>query len=214
MLENVKSGDIVHPNCDSKTRRCAFFTIALCGVADVDSARHADCSHSVYFPPSTSIVIWGLDSGLQSRVYSSCVSSQAMQIGEAAKQASSTVDAIRFYERRGLLPRAPRTIGRFRLYSGDDVARLQFIRKMQTLGFSLREIKQLLDLRSSKVEACGSVRKLLKAKVSAIRTKMHELQTLEKELAADLRRCSRELEHRKQHNPCACPMLEMENQKR
>jgi DNA-binding transcriptional MerR regulator len=136
-----------------------------------------------------------------------------MQIGEAAKRACLTVDAIRFYERRALLPKAVRTMGRFRLYGPDDVARLQFIRQMQSLGFSLREVKQLLDLRSSKVEACGSVRELLQAKLNAIRAKLRELQTLEKELAADLRRCNRELDHRKQHNPCACPVLEMENQK-
>jgi DNA-binding transcriptional MerR regulator len=54
-----------------------------------------------------------------------------MQIGEAAKQASLTMDAIRFYERRALLPKAARTTGRFRLYTADDVARLQLIRQMQ-----------------------------------------------------------------------------------
>lgn len=135
-----------------------------------------------------------------------------MQIGEAAKQASSTVDAIRFYERRGLLPRAPRTIGRFRLYSTDDIARLQFIRKMKSLGFSLREIKQLLDLRVHRVESCSSVRELLKTKLGAVRSKMQVLQKLESELAADLRRCGRELEHRREHKPCACPVLETENQ--
>jgi DNA-binding transcriptional MerR regulator len=136
-----------------------------------------------------------------------------MQIGEAAKRSSLTVDAIRFYERRALLPKATRTMGRFRLYTADDIARLQFIRQMQSLGFSLHEIKQLLDLRSHKVEACGSVRELLRAKLDAIRSKKQELQQLESELAADLRRCNRELEHRKQHQPCACPVLETENQK-
>jgi MerR family Zn(II)-responsive transcriptional regulator of zntA len=93
--------------------------------------------------------------------------SQPMQIGEAAKQASLTVDAIRFYERRALLPKAARTTGRFRLYTADDVARLQFIRQMQSVGCSLREIKQLLDLRARKVEACGPMRDL------RVRTRTH-----------------------------------------
>ena len=137
-----------------------------------------------------------------------------MQIGEAAKRTSLTVDAIRFYERRALLLKPARTIGRFRLYTADDVARLQFIQQMQDLGFSLREIKQLLDLHGRKVEACGSVRELLKAKIGAVRAKMQELQKLETELAADLRRCNRELEHRKVHKPGACPVLETENQER
>jgi DNA-binding transcriptional MerR regulator len=85
--------------------------------------------------------------------------------------------------------------------------------KCRDLGFSLREIKQLLDLRSRKVDACSSVRELLTAKLSAIRAKMQELKKLEAELAGDLRRCNRELEHRKQHKPCACPVLETENDK-
>ena len=50
-----------------------------------------------------------------------------MQIGEVAKLTALTVDAIRFYERRALLPKAPRTAGRFRLYTNSDVARLGFI---------------------------------------------------------------------------------------
>jgi MerR family transcriptional regulator, mercuric resistance operon regulatory protein len=61
-----------------------------------------------------------------------------IQIGEAAQQTKLSIDTIRFYERRALLPRAPRTEGHFRLYSADDVARLTFIKQMQGLGFSLR----------------------------------------------------------------------------
>jgi len=137
-----------------------------------------------------------------------------MQIGEAAKQTSLSVDAIRFYERRALLPKLARTTGRFRVYSQDDVTRLQFIREMQSLGFSLSEIKQLLDLRGRKVEACASVRELLTAKVTAIRSKIEELKKLESELTADLRKCNRELQHRKMHRAGACPVLETENQRK
>jgi MerR HTH family regulatory protein len=64
----------------------------------------------------------------------------AIQIGEAAKRTSLSIDAIRFYERRALLPKPDRTEGRFRLYTEDDLLRLQFIREMQSLGFSLNEI--------------------------------------------------------------------------
>ena len=60
-----------------------------------------------------------------------------MQIGEVAKRTALSVDAIRLYERRALLPKAVRTEGRFRLYGNDDVARLRFITAMQGLGFSL-----------------------------------------------------------------------------
>jgi MerR family transcriptional regulator, mercuric resistance operon regulatory protein len=135
----------------------------------------------------------------------------AIQIGEAAKRTALSIDAIRFYERRALLPKPNRTEGRFRLYTEDDLLRLQFIREMQNLGFSLNEVKQLLHLRSRKVEACSAVRDLLSTKLKTIRAKIQELQKLESELAADLRKCNRELKHRQSHKPCACPVLEGEH---
>ena len=132
---------------------------------------------------------------------------QPMQIGEVAKQAALSVDAIRFYERRSLLPQAVRTAGRFRLYTAADVARLRFIRQMQGLGFSLREIGQLLDLRERRLDACHEVRDLLKAKLGTIRSKIRELENLERELARDLRKCNQELSHRANHAARACPVL-------
>lgn len=87
------------------------------------------------------------------------VTHMTMQIGEVAKRASLTVDAIRFYERRRLLPNPSRTAGRFRLYTEDAVKRLQFIQQMQSFGFSLKEVGELLKLRERKVDACESVKK-------------------------------------------------------
>jgi MerR family mercuric resistance operon transcriptional regulator len=131
----------------------------------------------------------------------------SMQIGEVAKLTALTVDAIRFYERRSLLPKAPRTAGRFRLYTNHDVARLGFIRQMQGLGFSLTEIRQLLELREHHRDACLEVRDLLKAKLEKVRSKIRELEQLERELALDLRKCNRELKHRQRHAPRQCPIL-------
>ena len=130
-----------------------------------------------------------------------------MQIGETAKQAEISVDTIRFYERRSLLPKAFRSEGRFRLYTSVDVARLRFIRQMQSLSFSLREIRQLLDLREVRLHGCHEVRDLLKAKLSTIRSKIRELETLERELTVDLRKCNQELKHRANHAARACPVL-------
>ena len=131
-----------------------------------------------------------------------------MQIGEIAKRTCLTVDAIRFYEKRKLLPRAVRSAGRFRLYGESSVERLRFIQQMQGLGFSLREVGELIQLRERKVEACESVRQLLTAKLADVRAKMRELRRLERELEADFRKCSRELNHRRRHVACACPVLE------
>jgi DNA-binding transcriptional MerR regulator len=130
-----------------------------------------------------------------------------MQIGAVAKRSALTVDAIRFYEKRKLLPKAVRSAGRFRLYTEGTVERLRFIQQMQGLGFSLREVCELIQLRERKVEACESVRELLKSKLIVVRAKRRELQHLEAKLDADLRKCHRELKHRRRHPACACPVL-------
>jgi DNA-binding transcriptional MerR regulator len=136
--------------------------------------------------------------------------SATMQIGEVAKRASLTVDAIRFYEKRRLLPKADRSAGRFRLYEASTVERLHFIRQMQGLGFSLREVGELIQLRERKVDACESVKELLKAKLSDVRAKLQELRHLESELETDLRKCNHELNQRRRHVAHACPVLEEE----
>src|SRR5579864_8182094 len=118
-----------------------------------------------------------LDSGLHSRLYDSVMATNhqaettAMQIGEVAKRTTLTVDAIRFYEKRKLLPKAVRSAGRFRLYGDGTIERLRFIQQMQRLGFSLREIGELIQLRERKVEACESVKQLLTAKLADVRLK-------------------------------------------
>jgi DNA-binding transcriptional MerR regulator len=132
----------------------------------------------------------------------------AIQIGELAKRTALTVDAIRFYERRHLLPKAIRSPGGFRLYSADDIERLRFIRQRHGLGFSLREISELIDLRAHRVDACESVRELFQRKLADVRTKLHELQELECQLMNDLKKCNQELKHRQRHAACACPVLE------
>jgi DNA-binding transcriptional MerR regulator len=137
-----------------------------------------------------------------------------IQIGEAAQQAHLSIYTIRFYERRALLPRAPRTEGHFRLYTVDDVVRLTFIKQMQGLGFSLQEIKQLLDLRDCGGHACGQVKNLLSCKLAGIRRKIHELQNLERELVLDLQKCDRELRKGRVHGPQHCPILSNEKERK
>ena len=130
------------------------------------------------------------------------------QIGELAKRSDLSVDAIRFYERRKLLPPPIRTSGRFRLYTADDVERLRFIRQMQTLGFSLTEITRLAQLRTDKDHACESVRGFLKSKLAEVAVKIQELHQVQTELRTDLRKCNQALKHRRGKKACACPVLE------
>ena len=108
------------------------------------------------------------------------------------QQIGLTPDAIRFDERKALLPRAPRTQGGFRQYSESEVETVAFIRRVQGLGFKLNEIKSLLSLGSSHLQPCAPVRRRLRAKLVDVRRKLADLQKLEHELRVALRSCDRD----------------------
>ena len=130
-----------------------------------------------------------------------------MQIGAAAKKIGLSVDAIRFYERKALLLRAPRTEGGFRQYDESDVETLAFIRHAQGLGFKLSEIRSLLNLRRSRMQPCAPVRRQLQAKLADVRQKIANLHRIEHELRLALRSCDREL----RKHPSHCPILTSRN---
>jgi DNA-binding transcriptional MerR regulator len=134
---------------------------------------------------------------------------RTIQIGEAAKLTALSIDAIRLYERRALLPKVFRTVGRFRLYTAEDIFRLGFIKQMQSVGFSLQEIKRLLDLRERPRNACREVSELLKTKLAKVRGTIRERKKLEGELTMDLRKCNRELRISKNHVSRDCPILQI-----
>jgi MerR family Zn(II)-responsive transcriptional regulator of zntA len=134
----------------------------------------------------------------------------AFQIGELAKRTALSIDAIRFYERRRLLPPASRSAGRFRLYTTADIERLRFVQRMQRLGFSLEEIKELMAIRADKAHACAAVRQFLKTKLAEVTVKIRDLQQLETELNADLRKCDRAVKQQS-GKVCGCPVLEEED---
>ena len=126
-----------------------------------------------------------------------------MQIGIVAKKIGLSVDAIRFYERNGLLPRPPRTEGGFRRYAETDVETLAFVRRVQDLGFKLSEIRGLLRLRRNRLQPCAPVQRRLKEKLTDVQRKLHDLHKLEHELRLALRSCNRELRRGDAH----CPIL-------
>src|SRR5690242_19503645 len=128
---------------------------------------------------------------------------EVMQIGIVAKKIGVSVDAIRFYERNALLRRAPRTEGGFRQYGEDDLETLGFIRRVQSLGFKLSEIRNLLNLRGSRLQPCAPVRRKLEDKLSDVQRKLADLHKLEHELRLALRSCNRELRKQDAH----CPIL-------
>jgi MerR family transcriptional regulator, copper efflux regulator len=133
-----------------------------------------------------------------------------MQIGAVAKRIDLSVDAIRFYERNSLLPRPPRSPGGFRQYGESDVETLAFIRRAQSLGFKLTEVRGLLQLRGNRLQPCAPVRRRLQEKLADVQQKLAHLQKLERELRLALRNCDKELRHR----PAHCPILREGNSRK
>jgi len=130
-----------------------------------------------------------------------------MQIGVVAKKIGLSVDAIRFYERNGLLPRPARTQGGFRRYAETDVETLTFVRRVQGLGFKLSEIRGLLRLRGDRLQPCAPVQRRLQEKLADVQRKLTDLQKLEHELRLALRSCKREMHKQHAH----CPILRDRN---
>jgi MerR family mercuric resistance operon transcriptional regulator len=98
-----------------------------------------------------------------------------LTIGKLAKAAGVGVETIRFYEREGLLPEPRRKRSGYRQYTPDAVARVLFIRRAKELGFTLKEITELLGLRVDPDKSCADVRALARAKIVDVERKMADL---------------------------------------
>ena len=101
---------------------------------------------------------------------------RTITISKAAKRAGVGVETIRFYERKGLIAQPPKPAsGGFRVYPEETVARIRFIREAQEIGFSLREIEDLLSLRADPSADCSDVRERAVAKLEEVDRKMEQL---------------------------------------
>jgi DNA-binding transcriptional MerR regulator len=127
-----------------------------------------------------------------------------LQIGDVATQTGLTVDTIRFYERERLLRSAVRSSGGFRLFSKSDVDDLAFIGNAQELGFSLQEIRELINLKRSLHPDCRQVEQLLEQKIAAVRGKIAALRKLERDLRRAMANCESNLRHGR---TTQCPVL-------
>lgn len=122
----------------------------------------------------------------------------ALRIGEAARRIGISVDTIRFYESRALIPPPTRTPSRYRLFSPADIEQLNFIRYAQGLGFTLREIGQLVQAQRGENLACRAVRGLVQTKLRQLGERRRQLALFERELRAILLRC----QHQAERMPC------------
>jgi len=111
-----------------------------------------------------------------------------MKIGELSKQSGVSIDTIRYYEQRGLIPEARRTASGYRQYSTEDVSRLKFIVQTKELGFTLEETGQLLALRTDDCN-CAEVRAVAEAKANEIEVRIRKLSQMRQVLLSLAEQC-------------------------
>lgn len=114
-----------------------------------------------------------------------------MQIGKIAEKGGVSVQTVRFYERQGLLPNPPRKDSGYRVYGNEDLKRLLFIRQAKALGFSLQEIREILQLRERGQCPCGSVLKLAERHLHNVERQLLQLSTFRDELSRAVKRWRR-----------------------
>ena len=101
-----------------------------------------------------------------------------MTRSEVADKANVNPETLRYYERKELIPEPPRSSGGFRLYDEGYVDRLRFIQRAQDLGFTLSEIKGLLDLRVNDEATCRDVQAHAEEKIDEVEAKIRDLQRI------------------------------------
>lgn len=98
-----------------------------------------------------------------------------MKIGEFAERAGVAIDTVRYYERQGLLPEPVRRASGYRSYAEGDVSRLRFVRRAKGLGFTLDEIRSLLDLSGRREDDMGGLKAAATAKLADVEARIEEL---------------------------------------
>lgn len=112
------------------------------------------------------------------------------RIGEVTGRLGLSADTLRYYERIGLLPKVARNATGLRRYNDKDLSRLRFIRRAQTMDFSLAEIAALLAMREAPQRARRQARELTQRKLGEIEARLAELKTLRDELKLLINLCS------------------------
>ena len=148
--------------------------------------------------PPQDIFRRGLDSVVRYRVYNvsmlktarqfapQAAEGRSLRIGEVAEATGVSVEALRFYERRGLLGRPARTASGYRAYDETVLDRLAFIKRAQSIGFSLDEIAEILEMRGRGEAPCVEVREAARRKLLELDERLRELRRYRSELARTL----------------------------
>ena len=109
-----------------------------------------------------------------------------LKIGDVSKRSGIGVEALRFYEKSGLLDRPSRTFSGYRVYGEEVLERLAFIKRAQTLGFSLEEIRQIVDDARKGQSPCDEVREIVRRRMEELDERLRELRRYRQELKSTL----------------------------
>lgn len=115
---------------------------------------------------------------------------EALTIGKLAKAANTNVETVRWYEKVGLLDVPARTGGNYRTYGQSDLLRLSFIRRARDLGFTLEQVRTLLDLAQDRTRDCASVDRIATEQLAEIDRKLADLTALRAQLSALASSCA------------------------
>jgi len=128
---------------------------------------------------------------------------KSFTVGALANNAGVNVETVRYYEKIGLMPKPKRKESRYRVYDESDLARLKFIFRAKQLGFTLKEIKELLELRIESKATCGDIKNLSSRKIEDIEQRINDLQNIKKVLTKLIHQCVNE-----ELSSEECPILE------
>lgn len=112
-----------------------------------------------------------------------------MAIGELARATGTKAETIRYYERIGLLPRPARTASNYRSYGTQELARLVFIRRARSLGFSIGQISALLEMTHTQERSCVAVDAMAREHLATVEEKLADLNSLRRELSSLVSQC-------------------------
>lgn len=113
-----------------------------------------------------------------------------LRIGDLARRTGTSVETVRYYEKVGLMPRSVRTEANYRSYGVAELERLSFIRRTRDLGFSLEQVRALLDLTESRDSDCATVDRIVNGHLLQIDRKIADLAALRRELSAIVNACA------------------------
>jgi MerR family mercuric resistance operon transcriptional regulator len=125
----------------------------------------------------------------------------AISIGELSNRSAVNIETIRYYERIKVMPSPPRTAGGHRVYDDDHAKRLSFVRRSRELGFSLKEVRQMLRLVDGGEVDCDQVREMTLEHLLDVQAKIADLKRMEKTLKETAARCA-------ENQTPDCPIIE------